>query len=153
MYLTGGIGPSRFNEGFSRDYDLHNETAYAETCASVGLFLWMQRMLLLDLDGKYADTAERALYNGALSGLSLDGTHFFYENPLQVSRQREGLPPAPPPPGLVRLRLLPFQYQPPDRPVGQLYLFHGWGKHRRTPLHPGPRPAGSRWDAARPWSR
>jgi DUF1680 family protein len=49
----------------------------------------MQRMLLLDLDGKYADTAERALYNGALSGLSLDGTHFFYENPLQISRQRE----------------------------------------------------------------
>ena len=89
MYLTGGIGPSRFNEGFSRDYDLDNETAYAETCASVGLFLWMQRMLLLDLDGKYADTAERALYNGALSGLSLDGTHFFYENPLQISRQRE----------------------------------------------------------------
>ncbi len=89
MYLTGGIGPSRFNEGFSRDYDLDNESAYAETCASVGLFLWMQRMLLLDLDAKYADTAERALYNGALSGLSLDGTHFFYENPLQVSRQRE----------------------------------------------------------------
>ena len=89
MYLTGGIGPSRFNEGFSRDYDLDNESAYAETCASVGLFLWMQRMLLLDLDGTYADTAERALYNGALSGLSLDGTHFFYENPLQISRQRE----------------------------------------------------------------
>jgi uncharacterized protein len=89
MYLTGGIGPSRFNEGFSRDYDLDNESAYAETCASVGLFLWMQRMLLLDLDGKYADTAERALYNGALSGLSLDGTHFFYENPLLISRQRE----------------------------------------------------------------
>jgi DUF1680 family protein len=89
MYLTGGIGPSRFNEGFSRDYDLDNESAYAETCASVGLFLWMQRMLLLDLDGRYADTAERALYNGALSGLSLDGTHFFYENPLQISRPRE----------------------------------------------------------------
>jgi DUF1680 family protein len=82
MYVTGGLGPSKFNEGFTAYYDLPNETAYAETCASVALIFWAQRMLNLDLDGRYADVLERALYNGALSGLSRDGTHYFYENPL-----------------------------------------------------------------------
>ena len=89
MYITGALGPSRFNEGFTNDYDLPNESAYAETCASIGLFMWMQRMLRLDLDGQYADVAERCLYNGILSGISLDGKSFFYENPLTLSRLRE----------------------------------------------------------------
>lgn len=82
MYLTGGIGPSHSNEGFTRDYDLPDESAYAETCAAIGLVLWCGRMLQFKGDGKYADLLERALYNGTLSGVSLDGTHFFYENPL-----------------------------------------------------------------------
>jgi hypothetical protein len=82
LYLTGGLGPSASNEGFTTDYDLPNETAYAETCASVGLVFWAHRMALLDADGRYADVMEQALYNGALSGISLDGEHFFYENPL-----------------------------------------------------------------------
>ena len=82
MYLTGGIGPSHNNEGFTRDYDLPDETAYAETCAAIGLVFWGQRMLQFTGDGKYADVMERALYNGTLSGVSLEGTHFFYENPL-----------------------------------------------------------------------
>jgi DUF1680 family protein len=82
MYLTGGIGPSHNNEGFTRDYDLPDETAYAETCAAIGLVLWGSRMLQFAGDGRYADVVERALYNGMLSGVSLDGTHFFYENPL-----------------------------------------------------------------------
>lgn len=82
MYVTGGLGPSKFNEGFTEYYDLPNETAYAETCASVALILWAQRMLNIELDGRYADVLERALYNGALSGLSWDGEHYFYENPL-----------------------------------------------------------------------
>lgn len=82
MYLTGGIGPSHNNEGFTRDYDLPDETAYAETCASIGLVLWGSRMLQFAGDGKYADVVERALYNGVISGVSLEGTHFFYENPL-----------------------------------------------------------------------
>ena len=55
MYVTGGIGTSRHNEGFTSDYDLPNDTAYAETCASVALIFWAQRMLHLDLDGRYAD--------------------------------------------------------------------------------------------------
>ena len=83
MYITAGLGPSAHNEGFTHDYDLPNETAYAETCASVALIFWAQRMLHLDLDGQYADVLERALYNGALSGLSRDGRHYFYANPLE----------------------------------------------------------------------
>ena len=85
MYVTAGLGPSKFNEGFTEYYDLPNETAYAETCASVALIFWAQRMLNIDLDGRYADVLEQALYNGALSGLSRDGTHYFYENPLASS--------------------------------------------------------------------
>ena len=83
MYVTGGLGPSASNEGFTEDYDLPNDTAYAETCASVALIFWAQRMLNLDLDGKYADVMELALFNGALAGLSRDGTHYFYENRLE----------------------------------------------------------------------
>lgn len=83
MYVTAGLGPSKHNEGFTAHYDLPNETAYAETCAAVALVFWAQRMLNIDLDGRYADVLERALYNGALSGLSRDGEHYFYENPLE----------------------------------------------------------------------
>ena len=82
MYVTGGIGPTHANEGFTVDYDLPNETAYAETCAAIGLVLWAHRMLQLDPDGRYADVMERALYNGVLSGVSFDGTRFFYVNRL-----------------------------------------------------------------------
>ncbi len=82
LYLTGGIGPSASNEGFTSPYDLPNETAYAETCAAIGLVFWCHRLLLLKCDGKYGDVMERALYNGVLSGVSLDGQRFFYVNPL-----------------------------------------------------------------------
>jgi uncharacterized protein len=85
MYVTAGLGPSASNEGFTADYDLPNATAYAETCASVALIFWAQRMLNLDCDSTYADVMELAFYNGALSGLSRDGTHYFYENPLESS--------------------------------------------------------------------
>ena len=82
MYITGGIGSSGSNEGFSTDYDLPNEDAYCETCASVGMVLWNQRMNLLTGESKYMDVLERSLYNGALDGLSLTGDRFFYGNPL-----------------------------------------------------------------------
>ena len=82
LYVTGGLGPAARNEGFTADYDLPNESAYAETCAAVGLIFWAHRMLLVERDAQYADIMELALYNGALSGLSLDGEHFFYDNPL-----------------------------------------------------------------------
>lgn len=82
MYVTGGIGPSAENEGFTRDYDLPNATAYQETCASIGVAMWAQRMLALTGDGKYADSMELALYNGFPAGVSLAGDTFFYDNRL-----------------------------------------------------------------------
>ena len=82
MYITGGFGPSECNEGFTTDYDLPNDTAYAETCASVAMVFWAQRMLNIDLDGQYADILELALYNNSLAGLSRDGEHYFYDNKL-----------------------------------------------------------------------
>jgi uncharacterized protein len=85
MYLTGGIGSSGSNEGFTKDYDLPNDLAYCETCASVGMVFWNQRMNLLTGEAKYIDILERSLYNGALDGLSLEGNHFFYGNPLSSS--------------------------------------------------------------------
>ncbi|MCD9021132.1 glycoside hydrolase family 127 protein [Cohnella silvisoli] len=84
MYITGGIGSNHDGEAFSFDYDLPNDTAYTETCAAIGLVFWAHRMLHLDPHGKYADVIERALYNGTISGMSLDGKSFFYVNPLEV---------------------------------------------------------------------
>ncbi|WP_020620473.1 glycoside hydrolase family 127 protein [Paenibacillus daejeonensis] len=82
MYLTGGIGPSRHNEGFTEDYDLPNASAYCETCAAIAMAFWNHRMNLLFGDARYADIVEREMYNGALAGLSLSGDRFFYVNPL-----------------------------------------------------------------------
>lgn len=82
MYITGGIGPSKENEGFTTDFDLPNDTAYCETCASVAMVYWNDRMNNLHQDAKYADVMERAMYNGSISGVSLAGDTFFYVNPL-----------------------------------------------------------------------
>lgn len=84
MYITGGIGATHIGEAFSFPYDLPNDTAYAETCASIGLVFFARRMLEISPDSKYADVMERALYNGILSGMALDGKSFFYVNPLEV---------------------------------------------------------------------
>ena len=83
MYITGGIGQSSHNEGFTNDYSLPNLTAYCETCASVGMVLWNWRMNQFTGESKYIDVLERALYNGALAGISLEGNNFFYVNPLE----------------------------------------------------------------------
>jgi len=82
QYITGGIGPSGSNEGFTEDFDLPNESAYQETCASVAMALWSFRMGLLYGDSRYIDNMESSLYNGMLAGYSWDGTRFFYVNPL-----------------------------------------------------------------------
>ncbi len=84
MYITGGIGSMKHGESFSYEYDLQNETAYAETCAAISLVLFSYRMLQIEPDSKYADAMERALYNGVMSGVSLDGRAFFYSNPLSA---------------------------------------------------------------------
>lgn len=85
MYITGGIGAQGKNEGFGTDYDLPNESAYCETCASVGMVFWNQRMHMLTGEGRYIDVLEKSLYNAALDGLSLNGERFFYGNPLASS--------------------------------------------------------------------
>ena len=84
MYITGGIGATADGEAFSFDYDLPNDLAYAETCASVGFIFFARRMLEIKPDAAIADAAERALYNTVLSGMSRDGKSFFYANPLEV---------------------------------------------------------------------
>ena len=84
MYITGGIGSSSVGEAFTVDYHLPNLTAYAESCAALGLALFAQQMAQIDEDARYADVAERAMYNGFLSSVSLDGKAFFYENPLEI---------------------------------------------------------------------
>ena len=89
MYITGGIGSAGSNEGFSVDYDLPNEQAYCETCASVGMVFWNQRMSALTGNAEYMDVLERSLYNGALDGLSLSGDRFFYGNPLASRGQHQ----------------------------------------------------------------
>ena len=83
MYITGGIGQSASNEGFTNDYSLPNLSAYCETCASVGMVFWNWRMNQFTGDSKYADVMERSMYNGALAGISLVGDKFFYVNPLE----------------------------------------------------------------------
>ena len=85
MYITGGIGSTAIGEAFTIDYDLPNDTVYSETCASVGLIFFAQAMLKNCQDSKYADIMERALYNGVIAGMSLDGKRFFYVNPLEVN--------------------------------------------------------------------
>ncbi len=84
MYITGGIGSTYQGEAFTFDYDLPNDTAYQETCASIGLVFFAHRMLLLEPKADYADVMERALYNSVISGMSQDGKSFFYVNPLEV---------------------------------------------------------------------
>ena len=85
MYITGGVGSSNKGEAFTVACDLPNDTAYTETCAAIALALFANRMKDLEPDAKYADAVERAMYNGILSGVSLDGSSFFYENPLEIN--------------------------------------------------------------------
>ena len=84
LYITGGIGATVHGEAFSYDYDLPNDLAYSETCASIGLIFFCRRMLQIEPDAQIADAMERALYNCVLSGMAADGKHFFYVNPLEV---------------------------------------------------------------------
>ena len=89
LYITGGVGATGAGEAFGQNYELPNESAYCETCAAIGNVYWNHRMFLLHGDAKYIDVLERTLYNGMLSGVSLDGTHFFYPNPLESHGQHQ----------------------------------------------------------------
>ena len=84
MYITGGIGSTHSGEAFTVDYDLPNDTNYSETCASIGLIFFAQKMLKNEADGIYGDVMEQALYNTVLGGMNYEGNRFFYVNPLAV---------------------------------------------------------------------
>jgi hypothetical protein len=84
LYLTGGVGSEPYGEKFTEPFDLPPDRAYAETCAAIGVIFFARRMLDVELRGEYADVMERALYNNVQSGMSLDGTKFFYVNPLEL---------------------------------------------------------------------
>ena len=92
IYITGGIGATGSGEAFGSAYELPNMTAYNETCAAVGNDYWNQRLFLLHGDAKYVDVFERTLYNGLISGVSLDGQSFFYPNPLESAGQHRRSP-------------------------------------------------------------
>ena len=92
MYITGGIGSTAEGEAFGGDYELPNMSAYNETCAAIGNDYWNERLFLLHADARYIDVMERTLYNGLISGVSLDGKSFFYPNPLESSGQHERSP-------------------------------------------------------------
>ena len=85
MHITGGLGSIRVGEAFTHAYDLPAERTYNETCASIGMIFFAQRLLEVEHKGVFADVIERQLYNGMLSGISLDGKSFFYENPLEIN--------------------------------------------------------------------
>ncbi|ANZ61132.1 glycoside hydrolase family 127 protein [Secundilactobacillus paracollinoides] len=84
MYITGNIGQTTTGEAVTYDYDLPNDTDYGETCASVGMSFFAKQMLNIRAKGEYADVLEKELFNGAISGMALDGKHFFYVNPLEA---------------------------------------------------------------------
>jgi len=92
LYITGGIGATGSGEAFGKNYELPNMSAYCETCAAVGNDFWNQRLFLLHADARYIDVMERTLYNGLISGVSLDGKSFFYPNPLESNGQHERRP-------------------------------------------------------------
>ncbi|GAG26396.1 unnamed protein product, partial [marine sediment metagenome] len=106
MYVTGSVGSCYQGEAFGKNYELPNDRAYAETCAAIGSIFWNHRMLQLTGQAKYADVMERTLYNGFLSGVSLDGEKYFYQNPLQSDgtyRRRGWFGCACCPPNIARL--------------------------------------------------
>jgi len=104
MYITGGIGSTVHGEAFSADYELPNDLIYAETCASIAMVFFARRMLEITPDGEYADIIEKELYNGILSGMQMDGKHFFYVNPLEVVPGVSGILPE-------------YKHALPSRPV------------------------------------
>ena len=85
MYITGAVGSTHIGEAFTVKYDLPNERAYAETCASIALMMFANRMVKYRKNAVYADAVERAMYNGMLAGISISGDAFFYENPLEIN--------------------------------------------------------------------
>lgn len=113
MYITGAIGSGHRGERFTVPYHLPNREAYAETCAALSLSLFARRMYQMEPDGRYGDAAERALYNGMMAGLSLDGEAFFYTNPLELDTGRQNIPQGYNPP-MARKKVFGCSCCPPN---------------------------------------
>ncbi|MFV0519723.1 MAG: glycoside hydrolase family 127 protein [Lachnospirales bacterium] len=118
MYVTGGVSAERFGEAVGMEYILPNDYSYAETCASVAMANFSQRMLQLEQDGKYADMIEHQMYNGALVGLSIDGAAFFYDNAMRsrpdMNKFFEGIHATPLLPANERLKVFECSCCPPN---------------------------------------
>jgi hypothetical protein len=127
MYLTGGIGSRHYGEAIGDPYELPPDRAYCETCAAIASVMWNWRMLLVTGESRFADQLERALYNAFLAGHSLDGTSFFYSNPLQsrTGHQRHHWNPvACCPPNIMRLLASLHHYLATVTDAGlQLHLY------------------------------
>ena len=151
MYVTGGTGPSRHNEGFTTDYDLPDETAYAETCATIALIMWNGRMLQFAGESRFADVMERGLYNGFLSGVSLAGNTFYYENPLSSSGNHHHVPwfdcPCCPPNVARVLASLGQYFYSTDADGLWVHLFAG----SHAELQVGGKPVTVRQETMYPW--
>lgn len=93
-YISGSVGSTRLGEAFSAPYYLPNRTAYAETCAAIAMVMFCGRMQAIEPNSKYADMAERAMYNGVLAGISMHGDEFFYENPLEIDPKSNNVNPS-----------------------------------------------------------
>lgn len=144
MYITGATGAQAYGESFTCDYDLPNDRAYAETCASIALVFWAARLSSYEARGEYGDILERALYNGVLSGIGLDGKSYFYTNPLEIdtnacaarqdlahvkTRRQPWFPCACCPPNLARLFSGIAEYAAGIRD-GALYIHQYLGVHQ-----------------------
>ena len=127
LYVTGGIGAMSNGEAFGGSYELPNMSAYNETCAAIGNDYWNQRMFLLHADARYVDVLERTLYNGLLSGVSLDGKTLLLPEPARVGRPAQAQP-------LVRRRLLPRQHHALPGVASRLRLRAAGGPAVRQPL-------------------
>jgi len=152
-FVTGGLGAHWAGEAFGAEYVLPNERAYAETCAAIGGLMWNYRTLLRTGDARYADWMETALYNGALSGLSLDGKTYFYQNPLADRgghRRQEWFGTACCPPNIARLLMALPGYVASVSDDGALWLHLYIAGNVRTAL-PGGGTLAVRVETDYPW--
>ena len=153
MYVSGGLGSRHEGEAFGEDFELPNGRAYAETCAAIGGVMWNWRMLMLEGDARYADLIEHTLYNAVLPGVSLDGAHYFYENPLEddgTHRRQPWFGCACCPPNVARLlaSLPNYFYGASDDAVWVHLYAEGSAEVRLD----GDRPVRLRQRTAYPWS-
>ncbi len=152
-YLTGGIGSRHDGESIGDPYELPPDRAYCETCAAIANIMWNWRLLLVTGESRFADLLERTLYNGFLSGLSLDGGSFFYTNPLQVrnaKRRHSWHPVACCPPNIMRLLASLHHYIATTSDAG--IQVHQYATSTIRAVVPGAGPVELAIETGYPWS-